>query len=1120
MRKLKEKLFLKEYDEEKIKIANKTARASGASALNKDGSIRSVVGRYVLDNVSKDASILDFGSGPAAVQTLALRDAGFKNVSAYDFGVNTRDGIQDPDALNKKYDVVFASNVLNVSSDEEMLRETLRDIKKAAKNEIVFNYPSSPRKSGLNAQEVKDIIIDEYGVEPELVSGTKSAPVWKVLLNNSKNISEDTVKTRDGKWTNRGDSGETHGEFRTKKQADAQRKAIYASGWKKESVEDLANRVRKNDLEWDDEIEASYAEDGDVAVQFQDRETLTHEVTPYRSRRPRVSSNTWGRIWKNGDLVYNERGPKYKVRDDVIKKLNSMNESFENDSLEEDWSKGLSFTFKITTNSLQNAFKNGSVRVGGQNKADLSSMYGDTSLRFKIVGKPYSSANDGYINVDRNESELHVNLYDKDFTYKEFGGKSNFNKAKLTQEMEELKNSIENDLKDAGLVITQSKVEVGGSPKFDTTWRQAQKYNEDLDLSDDKDFDTYSNFNSDLYNTMSDVVYDYSSKGISKKDIEKAVEWFLTHFFDDYDEDKLEENKHIKKAKSYASQVAEEESLSELFGKKKKSKDDWTVGFRDENGKFKGVSYHDSKESAIKDRDQLQKDHPDIKYIVISGNKRDESLNESDDVWSTPESAAKSLFDRGLVASDYVERACKRHGKDQNFAYEVGVIISQLIEEDEHLGESKSTNEDKLVDKLKFKDTKYEGSRTATFSTGDDFIVTINEDIDDDTKDLEKYYTISIHHPRDRRNNYSVDVGDWDDLKSAVIAAKEATDLLNGESCWEDFNDYDDDELVNTWLDSQKFFVEVGKVYIWVAKRISNKKWVDSKVAFLLSKADRDRFGFNKYGSINESKSINEGIDSTLNKLGGPAAFRRELMATIDAYPGIEDDAMELADMMYGGYEDVVSIWELEDAIEYMIDDVLESTEAVNSSYSPELLNELVNYYSSFDTMSYEEIWDEIVLKYNNKNLANDVIESLDNDEEDSEDEFLGESKSINEDMSEEDYDEFFSIVDKIGPAINTAGGDMDDINGNLSHPYEDEDRIKIVFVSTVDKKDAKKFVKTVDAEIEKALQTTRFNRVRDIYVYQLSDNDLQMRVPASLRGEFSKKFSMFEIDIRASADL
>lgn len=88
----------------------------------------------------------------------------------------------------------------------------------------------------------------------------------------------------------------------------------------------------------------------------------------------------------------------------------------------------------------------------------------------------------------------------------------------------------------------------------------------------------------------------------------------------------------------------------------------------------------------------------DVKDALLSlkaeAGESEESLTESDDVWSTPESAAKSLFDRGLVASDYVERACKRHGKDQNFAYEVGVIISQMVEEDEHLGESKSINED------------------------------------------------------------------------------------------------------------------------------------------------------------------------------------------------------------------------------------------------------------------------------------------------------------------------------------------------------------------------------------------------------------------------------------------
>lgn len=129
-------------------------------------------------------------------------------------------------------------------------------------------------------------------------------------------------------------------------------------------------------------------------------------------------------------------------------------------------------------------------------------------------------------------------------------------------------------------------------------------------------------------------------------------------------------------------------------------------------------------------------------------------------------------------------------------------------------------------------------------------------------------------------------------------------------------------------------------------------------------------------------KSINEDIDGTLNKLGGPETFRSELMATIEAYPGIEDDIEELADMMYGSYKGVISIEELESAIEYMIDDALESTEAVNSSYSPELLDDLVNFYSSFDTMSYEEIWDEIVVRYNNEALANDVLESLDHEED------------------------------------------------------------------------------------------------------------------------------------------
>ena len=42
-------------------------------------------------------------------------------------------------------------------------------------------------------------------------------------------IEEDIVKKADGKWVNRSDKGIEHGEFRTKKAADAQRKAMFAN---------------------------------------------------------------------------------------------------------------------------------------------------------------------------------------------------------------------------------------------------------------------------------------------------------------------------------------------------------------------------------------------------------------------------------------------------------------------------------------------------------------------------------------------------------------------------------------------------------------------------------------------------------------------------------------------------------------------------------------------------------------------------------------------------------------------------------------------------------------------------------------------------------------------------
>jgi hypothetical protein len=71
---------------------------------------------------------------------------------------------------------------------------------------------------------VKDMYCDNLKTGDDF---RKEAPA-----QTDEGLLESTVKAKDGKWVNRGKAGE-HGEFVTKRKADAQRKAIYASGWNK-----------------------------------------------------------------------------------------------------------------------------------------------------------------------------------------------------------------------------------------------------------------------------------------------------------------------------------------------------------------------------------------------------------------------------------------------------------------------------------------------------------------------------------------------------------------------------------------------------------------------------------------------------------------------------------------------------------------------------------------------------------------------------------------------------------------------------------------------------------------------------------------------------------------------
>ena len=168
------------FTTDEIRIANATSRSSGASVRNKDGSLRAVVPKYVESIARKEDKILDYGAGKWAVHTLYLREKGF-DCTAYDFGDNVK-YIHDEDALKRQYDIVFASNVLNVCSSLTMLINTVKEICNATKDNgvAIMNYPSNPRKLVLDVASMEHVIENVFKHKITRVGGTKSAPVWKI----------------------------------------------------------------------------------------------------------------------------------------------------------------------------------------------------------------------------------------------------------------------------------------------------------------------------------------------------------------------------------------------------------------------------------------------------------------------------------------------------------------------------------------------------------------------------------------------------------------------------------------------------------------------------------------------------------------------------------------------------------------------------------------------------------------------------------------------------------------------------------------------------------------------------------------------------------------------------
>ena len=106
------------------------------------------------------------------------------------------------------------------------------------KSYVLHNEASKPIKDFM-------YVISAYDRQPKqsaadkLIATTISMFGDDAVDTDSAEINEDTVKTKDGKWANVGkDEKVDSGKFKTKKEADAQRRAMFANGYKGESLEE------------------------------------------------------------------------------------------------------------------------------------------------------------------------------------------------------------------------------------------------------------------------------------------------------------------------------------------------------------------------------------------------------------------------------------------------------------------------------------------------------------------------------------------------------------------------------------------------------------------------------------------------------------------------------------------------------------------------------------------------------------------------------------------------------------------------------------------------------------------------------------------------------------------
>lgn len=159
-------------NEKDLQIVNSTARYKGPTVVN------AVVPIFVEKYAKDDDAILDYGAGYEAIHTMYLRSKGLY-VTAYDVGNNVNPDIHKKDALKFIYDVIFASNVLNVLPSDKLVEDCIVEIAATLDYSGLFicNFPNSPRKSNLTFKEVQSLLLS-YFDDVEIEKNHKGSSVF------------------------------------------------------------------------------------------------------------------------------------------------------------------------------------------------------------------------------------------------------------------------------------------------------------------------------------------------------------------------------------------------------------------------------------------------------------------------------------------------------------------------------------------------------------------------------------------------------------------------------------------------------------------------------------------------------------------------------------------------------------------------------------------------------------------------------------------------------------------------------------------------------------------------------------------------------------------------------